>query len=223
MTRILIFDNDGTLMPSNEVANPAIQRAFARFIQAHGIDVEVPSDERICDLTGQPGDAFYRALLPDAWKHLASELRSRSLDEEVIAVAAGARFFPGLREMLVTLKARGERLAVATNGGARYIGSVVARLGYAEIFDRVYYHGLDGITTKAEMAARAIRELGPAPALMIGDRGSDRDAAAANGIPFIGCRYGYGAEGELEGSARVVATPEELAALLLAEHDKNCH
>lgn len=214
--RILIFDNDGTLMPSDEVANPAIQRAFARFCSEKGIDAPIPTDERICALTGQPGDAFYRALLPDEWKHLAGELRSRSLDEEVREIALAGRFYPGIREMLIALKARGEKLAVATNGGERYIGAVAARLGYAEIFDRVYHHGLDGITSKGEMAARALRELGPAPAVMIGDRLSDRDAAEANGIPFIGCRYGYGRDGELDGLDCAVDSPSDLVRLLLA-------
>jgi phosphoglycolate phosphatase len=213
--RILIFDNDGTLMPSDEVANPAIQKAFATFCNEHGIDAPVPSNDRICELTGQPGDAFYRALLPGPWVHLAPELRRRSLDEEVIAVASAARLYPGIQEMLLTLRERGDKLAVATNGGARYIGAVAARLRYAEIFDRVYHHGFDGIMTKAGMVARAIQELGPAPAVMIGDRRSDREAADENGIPFIGCRYGYGAPGEIDGAARIVDSPEDLIRVIL--------
>jgi phosphoglycolate phosphatase-like HAD superfamily hydrolase len=213
--RILIFDNDGTLMPSHEVANPAIKAAFAQFCKEKGIEAPIPTDARICELTGQPGEAFYRALLPPEWKHLSAELRSRSLDEEVLSIARAGRFYPGIREMLAALKGRGDRLAVATNGGARYIGAVASRLAYAEIFDSVYYHGLDGIGSKGEMAVRALRELGPAPAIMIGDRRSDWEAAVAASIPFIGCRYGYGGDGELEAVGRIADTPEDLARILL--------
>ena len=84
--RILIFDNDGTLVPSHEVANPAIQRAFARYVAEQGIDAPVPTDQRIRELTGLPGDEFYRQLLPESEQHRAADLRSHCLDEEVAEV-----------------------------------------------------------------------------------------------------------------------------------------
>ena len=60
--RVIIFDNDGTLVPSHEVANPAIQEAFGRFCAINGIPADVPSDERIRGLTGQPGEVFFIKL-----------------------------------------------------------------------------------------------------------------------------------------------------------------
>lgn len=212
---IIIFDNDGTLVPSHEVANPAIQRAFARYCGKHGLDLPVPSDAHIRDLTGLPGEEFYRALLPDAHREHAASLRAACLDEEVDAVLREARFYPGLDKMLRDLKVKGTKLVLASHGGARYIGAMAQRLGYAMIFERIFHHGLDGLASKGEMAARAFRELGPADGLFVGDRRADRDAAREAGIPFVGCLYGYGAPEELEGSDHLAATPEELAELLL--------
>lgn len=214
---IAIFDNDGTLVPSHEVANPAIQEAFAQFRAERSLDAPVPSDARLRELTGQPGELFYRGLLPEPWRHLSEELRSLCLDHEVVGMRERARFYPGIETMLIKLRESGVKLAVATHGGKRYIEAVADRLRYADLFDRVFYHHFDGMTSKGEMARRALRELGPGGGLFIGDRRADREAAQECSIPFVGCLYGYGADGELDGSDFLVTSSEELQSLLLAQ------
>ena len=213
--RIVIFDNDGTLVPSHEVANPAIQRAFARCVASHGIDAPVPTDQRIRELTGLPGDEFYRQLLPEHEQHRAPDLRSHCLDEEVTEVLARARFYPGLEAMLEVLRAGGDRLVLASHGGERYVGAVALRLNYDRLFDRVYHHGFGGMFSKNEMAQRAIVELGPGPVTVVGDRAADLEAARAVSARFVGCLYGYGSPEELSGADALARTPEELPALLL--------
>ncbi|MDM7916037.1 MAG: haloacid dehalogenase-like hydrolase, partial [Candidatus Eisenbacteria bacterium] len=179
-SRILIFDNDGTLVPSHLVANPAIQEAFARFSEERRLGLPAPSDARIRELTGQPGDAFYRALLPERLQHLAAELRNFCLDREVAEMRRAATFYPGIEEMLHACRARGDRLVLASHGGERYIGAVAERLRYADLFDRVYHHGFEGMQEKTEMARRARSELGPGrPAVIAGDRRADLLAARA--------------------------------------------
>lgn len=212
---IVVFDNDGTLVPSHLVANPAIQEGFTLFCRRHAILAEAPTDRRIRDLTGLPGEAFYRELLPDAARHHAAALREFCLDHEVAAMLKRAEFYPGIRALLVALRARGVRLAVATNGGARYVGAVGRRLGYDVLFDRVYHHEIEGIGHKGEMARRALRELGPGAGVFVGDRRADREAAAHAGLPFIGCLYGYGSPAELEDADALVSRPEDLGAVLL--------
>lgn len=213
--RIIVFDNDGTLVPSHEVANPAIQSAFAAFCERKGISVPVPTDERIRELTGQPGEVFYRALLPAEYQEWAAELRSFCLDHEVEEMLRRARFYDGLGETLAVLHAREIRLALASHGGERYIGAVATRLAYASLFDRIYHHGYDGLTTKGEMARRALDELGPAPGLFVGDRLADLEAAREAGIPFVGCLYGYGGPAEMAGADVLAASPAELSQILL--------
>jgi phosphoglycolate phosphatase len=175
----------------------------------------VPTDGRIRELTGSAGEAFFRALLPDEWKHLYAELRSTCLDYETAAMLADAHFYPGIEEMLLSLKNLGRCMAIATHAGDRYIGAVGKRLGYEALFDRVYYHGCNGMRSKAEMIRRAIEELGPGEAVFVGDRRADAVAAAEVGIPFIGCLYGYGGAEELEGAAAFAATPPDLVRILL--------
>lgn len=213
--RIVIFDNDGTLVPSHEVANPAIQRAFARYVAERGIDAPVPTDERIRELTGLPGDEFYRQLLPASEQHRAADLRSHCLDEEVAEVLARARFYPGLEGLLESLRARGDRLVLASHGGERYISATAKRLDYGRLFDRIFHHGFDGMSSKVEMASRAVAELGPAPAIFAGDRRADLEAARSIGARFVGCLYGYGSPDELRGADRIATEPADLADLLI--------
>lgn len=212
---IIVFDNDGTLVPSHEVANPAIQGAFAVFCAARGIEAPVPTDERIRELTGQPGDLFYRALLPAQYEDLAPALRSSCLDHEVEAMLQRARFYDGLGEALGALRSRGVRLVLATHGGQRYIGAVARRLGYEALFDRIYFHGRDGITSKGAMARRAQAELGQTAGLFVGDRRADLEAAREAGMNFAGCLYGYGLPEELEGADLLFESPAGLAEFLL--------
>lgn len=214
-SEIVIFDNDGTLVPSHEVANPAIQEAFALFCRERGVEAEIPTDQRIRDLTGQPGELFYSRLLPAMHQQLAGELRAFCLEHEVVAMETRCRFYDGLTPMLRELRARGVRLAVATNGGERYIGAVARRLRYRDLFDRVFFHGLDGIQSKTEMARRALADLGPGAGLFVGDRRADLDAARSVRIPFVACLYGYGAPEELTGADAAVATPADLVSLLM--------
>jgi phosphoglycolate phosphatase len=213
--RIIVFDNDGTLVPSHEVANPAIQTAFALFAKEKGLSAPVPTDERIRELTGQPGEVFYRALLPEEEQAWATELRSFCLDHEVEEMLRKARFYDGLGETLATLHARDVLLVLATHGGERYIGAVAQRLNYNSLFARIYHHGFDGLWTKGEMARRALRELGGGPALFVGDRRADLEAARETGIPFVGCLYGYGGMDEIEGADSLVRTSIELSDYLL--------
>jgi phosphoglycolate phosphatase-like HAD superfamily hydrolase len=117
--------------------------------------------------------------------------------------------------MLAELRRRGRRLAIATHGGERYISALSLRLGYDRLFDRVFFHGFEGLTSKADMARRALLELGPGTGLFVGDRRADLDAARAASIPFVGCSYGYAADGELRGADALASSPAELARLLL--------
>ena len=52
-------------------------------------------------------------------------------------------------------------------------------------------------------------------AIVIGDRASDKKGAVTNGLPFIGCAYGYGTAEELEGADAVAKEVPELRDLIM--------
>lgn len=212
--RLICLDNDGTVFRSEEVANPAIQREFVRFTKAHGLDLPAPDDAEILALTGCPGPVFYREILPPSLRDRSEEFRANCIGQEVLEVRMRGRFFEGAEDLLRDLRGAGKKLALVTNGGARYIGAVAERLRYADRFDGIYHYGKNGLTNKADMIRAAIRDL-QGPAVMIGDRASDRDAAAETETPFLGCAFGYGAPEELAGVRFVARSFDDLRGWLL--------
>lgn len=211
---LVCLDNDGTIFRSEEVANPAIQREFVRFAARHGLDLPPPDDAAILALTGFPGPVFYREILPPELRHLSEEFRALCIEQEVVEVRQSGRFFDGVEDLLRDLRAAGKKIALVTNGGASYIGAVAERLRYADRFDGIYYFGKNGLASKAEMIRTAIRDLG-GEAVMVGDRSSDREAAAAVGCPFIGCAFGYAGSKELAGAPFVAASIDDVRYWLL--------
>jgi putative hydrolase of the HAD superfamily len=81
-------------------------------------------------------------------------------------------FFPGARETLVALRARGHRLALLTNGGALFQREKIVRFALAPLFDAVFVEGELGFgKPDPRVFERALRALGAAPhdALMTGN------------------------------------------------------
>jgi phosphoglycolate phosphatase len=112
-----------------------------------------------------------------------------------------ASVYPGMRETLAALKARGGRLIVCTSKPVAYAPQILERLELLGFFDAVYGAELDGrFDDKAELMAHLIAREGvsPAHALMIGDRMFDIRAAKANGLRSLGVTWGYGSCKELE-------------------------
>jgi phosphoglycolate phosphatase len=148
-----------------------------------------------------------------------SEYRERGM--------AASRVYPGIELLLQRLRGRGFRLAVATQKPAPIAAELLRVQGLAGYFDSLHGALLDDteatpaaghgkIPIVAEALAAAVAAAGtpdlPVPAVMVGDRHFDVDAAVHHGIPALGVAWGFAAEGELEaaGAAAVVRTPREL-------------
>ena len=52
------------------------------------------------------------------------------------------------------------------------------------------------------------------PYLVIGDRRQDLECARSCKSPFIGCLYGYGEKGELDGADYFVKSVEEITGII---------
>jgi putative hydrolase of the HAD superfamily len=98
-------------------------------------------------------------------------------------------FFPGARETLCELRARGHRLGLVTNGGALFQREKIERFALAPLFDVVLVEGELGFgKPDARVFARALRALGaePSDSLMTGnDLGADVLGAKNAGIRSV--------------------------------------
>ena len=212
----ILFDLDGTLSDSARGILAALRHSFA----LNGLPPMDARAER--EVLGPP---FYESLPP-----LIGDV---PLDSVIAAYREyygrsgmfDTAVFPGVADLVESLRADGCRLAVATSKPERYAAPIVEHLGLADHFDVIGGDALDGSRgTKALVIADVLRRLGdPAPSevWMIGDRRHDVEGARAHGIETVGVRWGYALPGELEAAApwAICADAGEVAEVIEAGRD----
>jgi len=104
------------------------------------------------------------------------------------------QLYPGAREGLQALRARGWPLACVTNKPTAFASVLLARTGLAAQFDEVC--GGDRYPRRKPdpmPLVETCRRLGAEPArtLMVGDSRNDAEAARAAGCPVVLVTYGY--------------------------------
>ena len=212
---LLIFDLDGTLFRTELVTVPAVGKSF----QAHGL--AVPPDEAICSFFGRPAPEFHawvRSLCPPG---VGSEVIAAIDGNEMDLVSQAGELYPGVREALAELRASVGQMALCSNGRHAYVSRVLDAHGLEPFFD-VVRHRESGRDNKPRMVLELLGRLKSRPALVIGDRSDDIEAAHQNGLRAIAATYGYGKAEELQAADATARCPSDLPDLvrrLLAEKD----
>lgn len=211
----VLFDLDGTLTDPGD--------GFARCV-AHALSTLQCLDHSESDIRRHVGPP-----LQDTLKNLLGT-NSDQLDAAIVLYRERyARIgylenvlYPGVRELLETLKGRGLALFVATSKPVVFSRRILEHFGLASYFRGIYGSEFDGrLSDKGELIAHLLRaeSLPSARTFMIGDRAQDVLGAISNGVQPIGALWGYGTREELEaaGAQVLCQQPEEaLIALLLA-------
>lgn len=215
MTRLAIFDCDGTLVDSQADIASAMETAFA----AHGLPRPQRGDVR--RVVGLSLAEAIRQLVPDATAALTTALvedykaafrarRANGLVEEPL--------YDGIAALIAGLDAAGWLLAVATGKSDK---------GLAHCLDR---HGLAGHFVTLQTADRHPSKPNPsmieacldatgaprAATVMIGDTAYDMAMAVNAGVRAIGVDWGYHHPAELvaAGAEAVAGSVDELGLLL---------
>ena len=188
-TKLVIFDLDGTLNCTDLYAVPAHRMAFEE-LGMFGI-----TDEEIISNFGASDTEYLKKMVPyltaeEAQSHLA---RVSELEAYFIKEYHGE--YDGVTQMLSGLKEKGYRIAVCSNSSNEYIQMVLDILNLSRFVDDI--QELTEGKDKAYSLSQLLGRVHPDAAVMVGDRFYDMDAAIENGIPFIGCAYGYGKEEEM--------------------------
>lgn len=213
--RLVIFDIDGTLLATDEFWLDVGRRAVASVYEGHGIAAPLPPDGRFLDAIGLPMSRFWQHVLPAAHHGLADEIESQAQELEEAAFAEGlGAMYPGARRLMADLQADGRTLALASNCGRRYLDGFIRSFELAPLLAEARCVDSPGIRTKADMIADILETTGVRPAVMVGDRDSDREAARGNDVPFILFTGGFGPIAPLDGDGRA-GSFGELRALLL--------
>jgi phosphoglycolate phosphatase len=208
MRTTVIFDLDGVLVDSRAVFASCVNHAFAKLGLPTRSDADLlpyigpPFAYAFGELLGVAHDAPIVTACIDGYRE---RYATASLTETTVA--------PGIPEALDALD--GHRLAVATSKPKAFADPLLAAMGIAAHFAVVAGPDLAArAEDKTETLGRALRELGPTRAVMVGDRSFDILAAHAHGLPAIGVTWGIGTALELTeaGAERIIHTPGELSA-----------
>ncbi|MCP3059557.1 HAD-IA family hydrolase [Myxococcus sp. K38C18041901] len=204
-SRGILFDLDGTLVDSL----PDIIDSFLYAFPANGL--QAPTYAQVRALIGLPLDIMYAEFAPQHVPALCASYR----EHYPLNFHRNSRPYPGVLELLHTLRERGYLLAVATTKKSPMARRFVDAMGLGDVLHHV--QGTDDFPHKPapDVLHRALAALGTQGLWMVGDTSLDLRAGKAAGLRTYGVTWGTHPVEEL---AR--ETPDELQPDLkrLLEH-----
>lgn len=215
MTRLAVFDCDGTLVDGLAAVCGAMERAFGR------CDLSPPERSAIRRIIGLSLPQAVRQLAPDLspaeQAHIVTEYKTafRTAREEG---CIDEPLFPGIAELLSSLKADGWLLGIATGKSDRGLAACLAGHRLTDHFTTVQTADRHPSKPDPAMLHAALIEAGaqPGEAVMIGDTVFDMAMAQAAGVRALGVAWGYHTPEELleMGAEAVAHDAAELGRLL---------
>jgi len=216
MTRLAVFDCDGTLIDGQASICNAMMAAFAE------LGLAAPTDNEIRRAVGLSLPQAARRLLP-----AGSEQQHRAIADAYKRAFRTARqqgrisqpLFAGMSDLLDALRAGGWRLAVATGMSEAGLAHCLATHGLSGHFVSLQTADHHPSKPHPAMLQAALAEAAAAAgeAVMIGDTVYDMHMAADAGVRAIGVAWGYHAPHELRaaGAEHVADDPPALREYLL--------
>ena len=208
--KAIFFDLDGTITDSGEGIMNCATLALEHF------GLPVPDREQMRVFVGPPLDqTFIKFGVPaDKTDEAIKVFRSR-----YTTVGKFENFpYPGVADMLQSLKEQGHRLFVATSKPEVMAIEVLRHFDLDGYFEQIAGATLDGSRShKADVITYLLGLTGDVgQTLMVGDTAFDVIGAAAHGISTIGVSWGYGTVEDMEkaGAVAIAHSMEELVALI---------
>jgi phosphoglycolate phosphatase len=186
----VLFDVDGTILD----ANHSIREAMNRVLFEEGQPTFKKAE--LDDLIGHPLREILGRKCKDAAAVERMAHRYRAVYNESAWVLS--QLYPGIRELLEDLAARGVPLGIVTSKGQREAELLLGDLGISSLFGAVVGDD-DKRPLKPDPAPvqEAARRLGVQSAILVGDTRFDVESAKAAGAGAIGVLWGNGSREEL--------------------------
>lgn len=208
----IIFDLDGTLTNPKEGITKSIIFALEK------LDVSGYTQDSLEWCIGPPLiDSFIKILGGDneraklGVEYYREYYKPRGLYENSV--------YPGIKELLTTLKSSGKTLYIATSKPKIFAKQILEHFGLDDYFYAIYGSELDGTrTNKKDLIAYIMQQESITNnCMMIGDREHDIIGAKDNKVASIGITWGYGSADELQqaGADYICHTPEELGKIIM--------
>ena len=206
MPKTILFDLDGTLTDSGEGIINCVIYALERF------GLPIPSRESLRFFVGPPlHESFIKQGVPaDRAEEAVAVYRERYVPTGMFENTP----YPGVPELLETLKTEGHTLYVASSKPEWMCVEILKHFELDNYFSMICGATMDTSRTNKEAVIEyLIRENGRADNMvMVGDTKFDVIGARAHGIPCIGVSWGYGSAEEMQaaGAASIADTMTEL-------------
>lgn len=210
--RLMIFDFDGTLANTK----PYIVKTATKVLLDFGLKPEELGD--VGRLVGPPFPEAY-SLVYGLSKEDAQEVTNRYRKIYEGLGPKGWPLFPGVRELLKSLRAAGHLVAVASSKRQGVLERSLRDDQVLDSFDLVAGKPSDAPITKAQTIAHVLEvlQVPASEAVMVGDRKYDIEGAHACEVAGVGVIYGdarYEQELIDAGAVAICSTVAELSQLL---------
>ena len=210
MYKAILFDLDGTLTDSGEGITKSVQYALGKL--GHPVEdrtqlncfVGPPLLQQFMDFAGLDEETARQAVVIFRERYIPIGLYENAL-------------YPGIKEVLESLKAQGYVLAVASSKLEESVFKVLAYFEIAEVFDVVVGSAHGGKSAeKVFVVEEALKRLGFSDrrdeAVLVGDTHYDVLGAHEAGLDCLAVTYGYG-DPEKVAAAKplaIINTPQEI-------------
>ena len=214
MTKLIIFDLDGTLLDTIQDLGDSVNEVLA----ARGLPQHHYDD--FCYFVGDGMEMLIRRALPKGSEEkLVGEVLQEYREAYQRNWAKKSKPYEGIVELLENLKAEGVRLAVLSNKPDNFTQLCVAKLLPAGLFEKIYGQR-EGVPQKPDPgAAIAIArdlEVPVEHTMFVGDTDVDIRTGVGAGMVAVGVLWGFRGEEELRaaGASHIVANPKEILEIL---------
>ncbi len=209
MVEAVILDVDGTLIDNNLLHALAWRRSFER----GGKVVDASS---LIHRIGMGSDKLPLDVLGEEEAEAAEEIGGYHSEEySEKGLIEHSQPFPGAAQLLVVLRERDMKIALASSGKQKEIARYLEMIGGPEAVDEIVtMEEASGSKPEPDIFATAWEKLGrPQSAVAIGDTIYDVQAAAKLGIPCVAVLSG-GIEREILADAGAVAVYDNAADVI---------
>ena len=215
MSRLVVFDCDGTLVDGQAAICETMELAF------RNTGLAAPERNKVRRIDGLSLPFALRELAPDATddeRHAVVEAYKAGYRELRLSGALREPLYAGIAALIDELDAEGRLLGVATGKSDRGLHACLDTHGIKHRFVSLQTADRHPSKPQPAMLEAALGDAGvaPADAVMIGDTSFDMELAQAAGVRAIGVAWGYHEPRELldAGASAVAETAQQLGDLI---------
>lgn len=200
MKPTLVFDYDGTIHNTIVIYEKAFRECYRWLVSQKYVKEEKISTQQISHWLGVNSKDMWNSFQPDLSDKIKEKASGMISDMMAAQIMEGkARWYPETNKVLDELAALGYNMVILSNCKISYREANWKNFSMERWFSKFYDCQTFNFAPKTEIIKTVQRE-NQDDLIVIGDRKSDLDCAKACNGKFVGCLYGFGEEGELDGA-----------------------